>query len=441
MKTKIQHLLHQLRASFWAIPSFSVALAILTGSLLVWLDHRASDGIASRFPWFAGISPEGTTAFLGTIASSVLALAGVTFSGTLVALTLASSQFGPRLLRNFIQANITQTTLGILLATYVYCLIVIRNVHGSEVQFVPHLATLFGFLLSLLSLGFFIAFIQHVVGSIQAERVVADVYRELCQSIDRFFGREGGADEREEEERRDEKQEWEDLNHEETLDSVRSGYLQAIDIEGIVTLASERDIHCRILAKPGMFIVPGGSLLAWNVSSPLEDEDRASFQNCFLIGSCRTAEQDFEYSVRQLVEIALRALSPGINDPFTAINCIDYLGGALVKVAGKKLPKDEFSDDEGVARVRIRPDTFSSFLEAACNQIRQGSPDKPEVSIRMLEMLTEVGRQCRLKTQLEAVLHQGDLVGTVARANATTKADEEAIAERHAALMKLGDEP
>ncbi|MFC7337585.1 DUF2254 domain-containing protein [Haloferula chungangensis] len=437
MKTKIAHLMDKLRSTFWVVPAVLVMSSIIAAVSLITLDHHAKHWVLRTAPWLENISPEGTTTLLGTIANSVLALAGVTFSVALVALTLASSQFGPRLLRNFIRANTTQFTLGLLLATHVYCLLVIRNVRNGGDGFVPHLATFGAFLLSLACIGLFIAFIQHVVFSIQADRVVADVYRELCRSIDDFFGEEGVSDDAEEDRRMQEKESWEDLNSEDSLASQKTGYLQAVDIAGMVSLAAEHDLHCRVLVRPGDFIVNGGHLVAWNAPSALSSEDRTRFHNCFLIGERRTAEQDFEYCVRQLVEVALRALSPGINDPFTAINCIDYLGGALVRVAGKRLPKDEFEDDDGVPRIRTRPETFTSFLDAACDQIRQASFNKPEVSIRMLEMLRGVGQQCRIGKQLEAVLKQGELIASVALANAPTDSDSKEIEDRHSALRNL----
>ena len=385
------------------------------------------------------ISPEGTTALLGTVATSVLTLAGVTFSGTLVALTLASSQFGPRLLRNFTRARTTQFTLGILLATHAYALIVLRNVRVGDYSFVPHIATLGAFILTLLSLTMFIVFIHYVITSIQAERVVADVREELDCSIERFFGLEFYSGQGEETERRREKEQWDDVGSCRCLPSEKSGYLQGVDIDDLVKLAQEHDARCRVLVKPGQYIVHGQPLLAWQ-ECEVSEENEGQFLGPFLLGMNRTAEQDFEYCIRQLVEVALRALSPGINDPFTAMNCIDHLSGAMVQVARKRLPQHEFTDSEDVPRVRTPPSTFGGFLGSAFNQIRQAAVDKPDVSMSLLESLYQVGKQCRTDDQIKAVIEQATLTTKVAKQHAETDMDQQAIEERFEEFASLTSE-
>ena len=209
------------------------------------------------------------------MATSVLALAGVTFSGTLVALTLASSQFGPRLLRNFVRANITQLTLGSLLATHVYCLVVLRNVRIGDYSFIPHYATFGAFLLTLLSLAMFIFFIHYIVVSIQAEHVVADVFDELSVAIDDYFDSDMTSEGGEEASR----ESWDELNDEQPLFSRGCGYLQAVDLDGLLEHAENEDLRCRVLVSPGQFVVKGQPLLTWSDSNEPDEEAQCHFHS------------------------------------------------------------------------------------------------------------------------------------------------------------------
>lgn len=438
MRTWITHFIDRLRSSFWLIPSVLMAGAILGAVALVHFDDVYGSQLLELAPSLRKVSPDGTQRLLGTVATSVLTLAGVTFSVTIVALTLASSQFGPRLLRNFIRSRANQATLGTLLATHAYCLIVLRSVRlGEEYAFVPHAATLGAFLLTLVSLGVFTYYIHDVITSIQAERVVSEVYGELSASIERFFG---NADDHEDEptpSEQDDRSRRTLRADEIPVKASHSGYVQAINFERLVEKASNEKLRGRLLVKPGDFVVAGMPLLGLTGAGHSAASFEEAFRDCFFLGPVRTAEQDFEYGIRQLVEVALRALSPGVNDPFTAMNCIDRLGAALVKVAQKKMPQSVFRDADEVIRLRSLPESFSGFLAASCNQIRQASSGKPDVSIRLLEMLESVGRQCRNRGQWKSVLEQASMTASVAAAKCATKHDAAAIEERHAAILEL----
>jgi len=419
-----------LRTSFWFIPGLLVTLAIILGYAAMAADGIWEDEIVSAFPFLREVSPDGVRSLLSTAATSVLALAGITFSSTLVALTLASSQFGGRLLRNFIRSLPNQVALGVLLGNFIYCLIVLRGVRSLEENaFVPHSAALLGFVGTIASLVTFIFFIHHIATSLQADNIVAAVYGELEEAIDRHFPDQlpSDADERKAGE---DKEDWAETDDESVITAPVSGCIQAISIESLVEYCSARDLRCRLLHRPGHFVNAGTSLLALSGkgSEKLDDECRDGLLDAFIIGPVRTAEQDFEYCIRQLVEVSLRALSPGINDPFTAMNCIDFLGAALAQVAQRQLPQRDFSDEKGVSRVRSRPMAFGDLLDVAFHQIRQTAKGQTDVSLRLLGALGGIGATVKLPEHAVQVLRHAGMIADAGREAAQAESDADVVA-------------
>lgn len=429
MNTTLLHLWERLRTSFWFVPGIIVLGFTLIGFLSLEMDDRWGGALLDAMPALSKVSPEGIRSLLSTAATSVLALAGVTFSGTLVALTLASSQFGSRLLRNFIRALPNQVALGMQMGTFVICLVVLRSVRDfDDGTFVPHFSAFLAFLGTMGSLGAFIFFIHHVSTSLQAEKIVGSVYEELDEAITRHFP-EGRATDQEEDDAEKERECWEESPNEAVINSTKTGYLQAIDTSGLAALtqAEGEGVHCRVLAHAGKFVTECTPLIAINSNLPDEPEP---WSDCFIIGMERTPEQDFEHCIRQLVETGLRALSPGINDPFTAMHCIDYLGAALAKVAGRRLPLNQFDDDEGVSRVQIRPFSFDSLLATAFHQLRQIAFDKPDISIRLLEALANIARCGGSEEIRKAIQTHVELVGGILENDNLVELDKECIKER-----------
>ncbi len=423
MKTWILHLWERARTSFWFVPGLFTAGALVFAPLLIGIDREWRTSLLDTFPGLERISASGTRALISTAAGAMLTLAGLAFSGTLVAMTLASNQFGPRLLRNFIRTRSTQVTLGMLLSTFVYCLLVLRGIRGEEEsEFVPHLAAFTGFLGTLASLGVFIYFIHRIATSLRADQVTADVYANLRAAIDRFFPRvedhEGGKEDSQED-----SDAWKELEDESPLPAPRDGYLLAIDLETLVERCADLDLRCRVLARPGHFLVTGAPLLAIPGARPLDDNQVTALTDCFLIGPLRTPEQDFEFEVLQLVEVALRALSPGINDPFTAITCIDFLGAANSTIARRRLPPTVHRDSDGQARVHSHPISLEGTLDASFNQLRQAGSDKPDIVIRLLTALAHVHRSCLDAAQREAVEKHARLIIADARRSPHNEGD------------------
>ncbi|UZE96510.1 DUF2254 domain-containing protein [Alkalimarinus alittae] len=386
--------------------------------LLIYIDKRFQLSTHHIFGFFYEVGPEGARLVLSTIANSMITVAGVAFSITIVALTLASSQFGPRMLRNFMKDTGNQVVLGTFISTFIYCLLVIRAVHTSgEQDFVPHLSVSFSLVAALFNVGVLIYFIHHISSSIQAEQVVASVYQELESHIDLFF-----PDTLDDKQLDRSKEQYAnkplvsslDLSHLHGYDvcSPHSGYLQAVDEIALLEIAENNDWVIRLPYRAGCFVTIGGCLVTVmsNDKEEISDERCRLVFNTLILGGQRTPEQDVEFTINQLVEIAVRALSPGINDPFTALACIDRLGAALCRLTRRGFPPASVYDDAGNIRLITKPVTFLGIANSAFDQIRQYGVSSVAVSVRLMETLTRIAEQVANKEQYDAVKRQADMI-------------------------------
>ena len=392
------------------------------------------------------VSPEGARSVLSTIAGSMMTVAGVTFSITIVALNLASSQFGPRLLRNFMEDRSTQFVLGTFVSSFIYCLLVLRSVYTvGQNTFVPSFSVTFAVILAFLNVGVLIYFIHHIATSIQADHIIATVSRELHRSIRRIF-----ADEIKEESGNiigpiAELQK-ENIAHFHThsLPSHDNGYVQAINVASLLHTAMKNELLIHSTVRTGQFVVTGGTLAVVSSEEELADNLIGQITEAFIIGDQRTSKQDPEFSIDQLVEVAVRALSPGINDPHTAIDCIDQLGSALCLLAGREMPGENRFDDEGKLRLVVKPFTFGGMLNASFDQIRQYGWKSVAVTIRLLEMLTMISGQTRRPAQRKALHRQANMILRTSREALPEQNDRDDVLQRYqillAALNKFDDQ-
>ncbi|MGK2941042.1 MAG: DUF2254 domain-containing protein [Immundisolibacter sp.] len=420
----------RLRSSFWLVPAAMACLAAALAVSAVEVDKALGDDLLQRLGWSYSGGAEGASLLLGTVAGSMIAIAGTVFSMTLVALSLASSQLGPRLLRNFMRDTINQVVLGTFVATFVYCLLVLRTIRrADEVIFVPHLSVSIGVLLAVVSVGVLIYFIHHISVSIQADQVVARVGRELEDGIDRLFpghlGKPGSVASKAPGEA--------DLpatfaREARPVGALEDGYLQQIDADALMDLACEQDLLLRVERRPGHYLVKGRAMvMVWpgdRVTEALVDKINATF----VIGDQRTATQDVEFSFHQLVEIAVRALSPGINDPFTAIACVDRLGSALCRLARRDVPSPHRFGPQGRLRLVAQASTFAGIADMAFNQIRQSARSNPAVAIRMLDAIAQIAGHVQSAQDVACLQRHADMIIRGAR-EAVPEADDLAAVE------------
>ena len=391
MRLRLAHAWTSLRSTYWFIPAVMAVAAGVLAIVSVRVDRYLSARFVEQMGWIYAGGPEGARAVLSVVAGSVMSTAGVTFSITIAALSLASSQLGPRLLQNFMRDTGNQVVLGTFIAAFVFCLLVLRTIRGADEagQFVPAVSVTAGVGLGLASLGVLIFFIHHVAVSIQAPNVVAGVGRELARQAERAFPAAAGA---------------EPAAPPVTLPpdfdaraaAVRSrtdGYVQALDENALARIAERTGMLLMVELRPGQFVAQGAPLVrAWPPEAMDADGER-EIRARFVLGTQRTAEQDIEFSVDQLVEVAVRALSPAINDPFTAIACLDWLGAGLCRAARGRTPARSRAGTDGRVCLAYRNGyTFNGLIDAAFNQIRQFGARSPAVMLRLLETIEAVVR-------------------------------------------------
>lgn len=421
MKTRLINLWGSLRVSFWLLPSLITLLSIVLAFVLVHLDeHKEYESLQNLKIFYDG-APEGARAMLTTIAGSMITIAGVTFSITIVALTLASSQFGSRLLRNFMRDTSNQFVLGTFIGTFIYCLLVLQVVRGtSDFAFVPKISVTFSMVLALTSLGVLIYFIHHVATSIQADSVIEATYRELKLSLERVFPSEKGERQADlEDQLQYDKNIFDDAH---CIPASLNGYLQAVDLEGLMELIKKRDYILKIEYQPGDYVIAGSPLIQVQNGDNLPDDIIKKIKEAFIIGIQRTPEQDPEFAINQLVEIAVKALSPGINDPFTAIACIDRLGAALCEMVQRTFPSPYMFDSKGQLRIVTKPFTLWKITKRSFDQIRQYGSTSVSVTIRLLDVLIQVAGQTQ-DTEHHSMLHH--------HASMIERGSQHALSEQH----------
>jgi uncharacterized membrane protein len=427
------------RSGFWFIPAVMAGAAVALAWVSVTVDELVTEWLALKLGWtFAGRA-EGASAVLGIVAGSMITIAGVVFSMTLIALSLASSQLGPRLLRSFMRDSTTQVVLGTFVATFLYCLIVLRTIRrAEEVTFVPHLSVTLGVLLAVASVGVFIYFIHHVSVSIQADEIAARISKELIERIDRLFPEQIGQGAPRVPTEPPDAGFFEAFDHEaRPVGADGDGYLQFIDVEAMLALAMEEDLIVRLERKPGNYVVASCPLALIWPGSRLTDRLTDQVRSFFVLGHHRTSDQDIKFGVNQLVEIAVRALSPGLNDPFTAITCVDRLGSALCRLASRDMPSPYRHDRQNQLRVIAPTDTFSEITDAAFNQIRQYSRSSAAVTIRLLETIAVVAGFAHRPRDRATLLRHAEMIARGASEGLPEDHDRREVEERCQAVRRL----
>lgn len=437
---RLSVLLENLRATFWLIPALMSVAAALLAFVAVEIDIIFGDAWLVARGWFFVDSAEGARAALSTIAGSTITVAGTVFSLTMVVLTLASNQFGPRLVRNFARDRSMQVCLGTFVATYLYCLLVLRGIRGGEeFSFVPNLAVLIANLLALVNVAVLIYFVHHVAAAIQISNVIAYISAELRRTIERLYPPADRPSPAEAERARAAAAMRAHMAEAaEPIAARGSGYLQAIDDAALLDLAARANVVLALEVRPGDFVLDGSTVAL--VLAPLgeaqRDEIAAALNEALVLGPLRTALQDFEVYIFQLVEIASRALSPAFNDPFTAMQCIDRLGEAICLLDERALPAPFRYDGAGRLRLVLDPFTFASALDAAFDMIRQYGREHPAVTARLLETLALLAAQTEAPERRPAIRRHADMIIAGARAALPEPNDVREMELRYQAVLR-----
>jgi uncharacterized membrane protein len=389
--------------SLWFVPG----LLTLSGGTLAVLLVRYNDQIlgdidAEDVWWVFGGSPGGAMSVLEAISGSIITVTGVVFSVTIIALQLASSQFTPRVLRQFMADRANQLVLGVFIATFTYSLIVLRTVRTGEIgdEFVPAVAVTGAVLLALASIAFLIFFINHLARSIQAAIVIDAVTGDTTKVLAGVFPSmiEDGESEAD--------RSAESLTPEssaEPLDvyAARAGYVQAVERQALCRLAAERDIFIRLEVEIGAHLLPGQIMMkVWPgganggertvLSDRRDDGLLDELKDAVVLGIERTPHQDLKHGVIELLDIAVKGLSPSINDPTTAINAIQHIGQLLLDLAWRERGDRAYTDDEGGVRLVVRRPRLDDVVGLAFDQIRHYGAGNAAVAIALIDTLAEL---------------------------------------------------
>ncbi len=386
---KFSQILNTLQSSYWFLPTVISVGAIALAFITLSIDRNTPSQPEHPLSWLYQGGAEGARAILATVAGSMVTVAATAFSITIVALQLASSNFGPRLLRNFMKDTGNQIVLGTFIATFIYCLLVLRTIYGEESNsFIPQLSVTVGVILAIASIGVLIYFIHHASTIIQVSHVMDKVSEDLTEAIKCFFPDSMGQS-------CPSGEDWQRIpdNFQAFAYPVKAtqrGYLQMIDHETLFKLTDQPNLVFKLQSHPGDFVIPGDELIWVYPCDRLNKKLTEQIQQVFTIGKERSEKQDIVFPMQELVEIALRALSPAVNDPFTAIRCIDHLSAGLVELCQREVPTACRYDSQRRLRIIAQPICFDTLVQVAFDQIRHYGCSDVEVSIRLIQAIARV---------------------------------------------------
>lgn len=395
--------------SFWLLPAVMAIFSLAAALGTVALDHAVGSDWVKEYAWIWSGGPDGARGVLTVIAGSVMTVVSIVFSITITALAQTSSHFGPRVLRNFTTDRGNQFVLGTFISTFIYCLIVLRTVRSvDESAFVPYLSVNIGIASSIVALAVLIYFIHHIAQSIQAEILIADVGHDFERVLPVIFPeRDEHSEEREDDSDEGQLPDWKEG---EEIVAENNGYLQRVNESRLFSLATRYDLVIRLDRRPGDFVTINSALLTFTPKTATGPKLSKQLANCFAIAPYRTPYQDIAYPLQQLVEIAAHALSPGLNEPFTALTCIDWLGACLRGIAQRDLPSPYRFDKNGALRVMAKPYTFDEMASVSFDQIRLYGSDNPVVVVKLLETITDLAEQIYRECDRQTLLKQTRLI-------------------------------
>ena len=425
-----------LRTNLWLVPTLLTVAVVVVFVVTYAIDRAAFRGDLTLPSWMNEGSADAGRQVLSAIAAGVITVAGVVFSVTIVVLTLASQQFGPRMLRNFIRDLGTQVSLGTFVATFVYSVLALGSIDSSGAQqFVPHLTITVCLLLLLVDVAVLIYFIHHTAVTIQLPQVMAGISNDLHTAIDIQFPVTASADRQEESGSAEVATVAQQLRDEGVIVAAKtSGYLQFVRHDQLVDIAAANGSVIELLFRPGHFVTAGLPMArVWPPDSAVKST--AALQKGHVAGPYRTLSQDPVFAIDQLVEIAIRALSTAVNDTFTALTCIDWLADGLCHITRRHLPQGVYRDEEGAIRVIEPSPDYSRIVNRACDKIRQAGQGMPAVLIRQMDGLGKVLTTTTNDEQRRVVMRQVDMTLRAGVSDIEEPNDRRDLELRHQAII------
>jgi uncharacterized membrane protein len=433
-----------LRTTLWFLPAVLIVIGTLIFIVTFKIDVAAYYHQIQLPSWLrSGSSQTGPREVLIAIAAAIITVVGVVFSITILALTLASQQFGPRMMRNFVRDVGNQVTLGVFVATFVYSVLALGSITiYPHSNFVPHLSITVAEALLLVDVVVLVYFIDHIANSIQLPEVIAGIARDLESAIDTEFPIVALVDVTSWTTKQD------SFDHQPTAELLRiiderggvvlateSGYLQFVGYAQVAKIAKLVDAVIRLDYRPGHFIVAGRPVARVFPQGAAQQVEKA-LAKAHVTGPHRTLMQDPVFAIDQLVEIAIRALSPAVNDTFTALTCLDWLSSGLNRISGRDFSERVYRDDEGRVRLIGADWSYPKMVNRAFDKIRQAARGMPAVMMRILDSLIAVAEATNSEAQRDVLLRQGEMVLNSARESVTDQNDLEDISSH---FIRLSD--
>jgi uncharacterized membrane protein len=388
------------RDSFWFLPGVLCLLAVALAEALIALDRRVDEvELGPAAVLATRIGEAGSRDVLGAIAGSVLSVAATSFSITIAVLATASSTYGPRLVRNFMNDRGNQFVLGVYAATFLFCLLTLRSIRepgGADEVFVPHLAVNVAVLLAVLSIGVLVWFINHIADSVQVGTLARRVRTELVEAVHRLYPEQLG---------RAPSEVPHGAGEHDVPDGLRAGgvevhaetagYVQGIAEDRLLNVAVRHDVVVSLQVRPGSHVVVGDVVALLWPEEHVDGRLAAGVRSAVSVGRARTPDQDVDFAVLVLEEMAVRALSPSTNDPYTAVNAIDDLAAGLTVLVGREVPSPYRYGPDGGLRV-IAPRTgHAELVDRVFDAVRLHATGHPGVLHRMCGLAEQLARAAR----------------------------------------------
>jgi uncharacterized membrane protein len=406
---RLRALVLGVRESFWLIPAVALAAAVLLAIGLVEADGLVDADLAQRWPRLFGAGAEGARGTLSAIASSMITVAGVVFSVTIVALSLAANAYSPRVLRTFMHDRTTQAAFGVFVGIFAYCLVVLRTIRAADddgAAFVPSLAVFGALVLALVGVWVLVYFIHHVAVTIQVSTILQRIADETRQSIATLFPEALGEGEDDDAVLPAPEREWR------ALPARRSGYIVSVDAGGLLAFARSRGAVLRMELGVGEFAVESQPLASLAGGAQKDAADAEALDRLYTFGAERNVYQDAAFGLQQIVDVGARALSPGVNDPSTAAMCADHLGALLACLARRRMPQ-RLRREDGEVRVIARAPSFEHLAALALEPLRRHARGDPQVlaalerAARAAEAAAPPRRRSVLRGHLDAIEAEG----------------------------------
>ncbi|MBV9849286.1 MAG: DUF2254 domain-containing protein [Armatimonadetes bacterium] len=427
--------MYNLRGGFLVRPLSIAVFLGAAGALLSALEEEwpGLSAWVPEGPFPSRADPQVAQAILGAIAASMMTVVSIVFAILLMTLTLASMQYSPRILLAFAQDRVTQQTLGIFLGTFTYCIAALPAARFAPRPFEPVLTVLGAMTLALACVGWLLFFIHHISQAIGVNYIVDRIARETEAIIDETMPRprrthrlpDGGAPAPD--------------ARQAALLSDASGYVRYIDTKRLVALAKSSGLTVYVLRRVGHFVPEGVPLLTVSKGDKLSPGRAAELRAVFDVGPTRTLQQDVEFGILQIVDIALKAISPAVNDPSTAISCVDQLSRVLIRFASREPPESLYYDPPGVVRVSIPWLGFERLVDSAFEQVRLYAKSDVAVSLRMLRALGDIAATLPEAPERRALAERGRRI-VAGCAEQLGKGELGEMRNRLAALETLADE-